>query len=297
MSDWDFLYEMNDRGYSPEEIADAAGSGAAPWEWEQIANQEIKAEQKDKRGRQKRIVLNKCRIVFFDLEFYVPESSRTEHGFCYNPWNKSCKFLGGSFLVTNPTKDFGVSKSKIERKIQSLWLWDRNSERELLENIYELLKTPQETVFNAHNGMVSPILCGIGISSSDLPILFSLFERFKILTNSESFSFQNKFRVIDLSQLTIGTFNTSNNFLYPKTKNHILNKYLKGKAFESGKSVWQLYESGDYKGISERVIDEVSSTHTCYELIMNDFKNFKSLENREKKRQKELSNRSGNLNH
>lgn len=36
MSDWDFLYEMNERGYSPEEIADAAGSGAAPWEWEDI---------------------------------------------------------------------------------------------------------------------------------------------------------------------------------------------------------------------------------------------------------------------
>ena len=27
MSDWDFLHEMHDRGYSAEEIADAAGSG------------------------------------------------------------------------------------------------------------------------------------------------------------------------------------------------------------------------------------------------------------------------------
>jgi hypothetical protein len=36
MGDWDFLYEMNERGYSAEEIADAAGSGAAPWEWENI---------------------------------------------------------------------------------------------------------------------------------------------------------------------------------------------------------------------------------------------------------------------
>ena len=36
MGDWDFLYEMNERGCSPEEIADAAGSGAAPWEWEYI---------------------------------------------------------------------------------------------------------------------------------------------------------------------------------------------------------------------------------------------------------------------
>ena len=44
MSDWDFLYEMNERGYSPEEIVDAAGSGAAPWEWEHIEKQEMKAE-------------------------------------------------------------------------------------------------------------------------------------------------------------------------------------------------------------------------------------------------------------
>jgi hypothetical protein len=36
MSDWDFLYEMNERGYSAQEIADAAGSGAAPWDWEYI---------------------------------------------------------------------------------------------------------------------------------------------------------------------------------------------------------------------------------------------------------------------
>ncbi len=33
MSDWDFLYEMNELGYSPQEIADAAGAGLAPWEY------------------------------------------------------------------------------------------------------------------------------------------------------------------------------------------------------------------------------------------------------------------------
>ncbi len=44
MSDWDFLYEMNDRGYSVEEIADAAGCGMAPWENSYVEKQEIKAE-------------------------------------------------------------------------------------------------------------------------------------------------------------------------------------------------------------------------------------------------------------
>lgn len=36
MSDWEFLHEMHDRGYSAEDIADAAASGVAPWEWKYI---------------------------------------------------------------------------------------------------------------------------------------------------------------------------------------------------------------------------------------------------------------------
>lgn len=31
MGDWDFLYDMKDRGFSEREIADAAGCGYAPW--------------------------------------------------------------------------------------------------------------------------------------------------------------------------------------------------------------------------------------------------------------------------
>ncbi len=44
MSDWDFLYEMNERGYSPEEIADAAASGAAPWQWESISTEWLNSQ-------------------------------------------------------------------------------------------------------------------------------------------------------------------------------------------------------------------------------------------------------------
>lgn len=44
MGDWDFLYEMNERGYSSEEIADAAASGAAPWEWEVISKEWIDSQ-------------------------------------------------------------------------------------------------------------------------------------------------------------------------------------------------------------------------------------------------------------
>ncbi len=36
MSDWDFLHDMHDQGYSPEDIADAAATGVAPWQWKYV---------------------------------------------------------------------------------------------------------------------------------------------------------------------------------------------------------------------------------------------------------------------
>lgn len=47
MSDWEFLHEMNERGCSAEEIADAAASGAAPWEWESIDMEWIDSQLED----------------------------------------------------------------------------------------------------------------------------------------------------------------------------------------------------------------------------------------------------------
>lgn len=233
-----------------------------------------------------RIRPGKCRVVFFDLEFYVPVKMRTESGFCYNPWAEDCRFIGGSFLVANPERDFNVAKSEVLKKTESFWLWEHATEKEVLENIYALLKAACDKVKNAHDGAVSAVLCGIGITSADVPILFELFKRFHVLSNQEAFAFQNSFRIVDLSQLAIGTFNNPNNFLYPKSKNHILNKYIHGTKFESGKTVWQLYEAESHADIQSRVLDEVYSTYKCYELIRLDFELFKNLEARNKRNEK-----------
>jgi len=47
MSDWEFLHEMRERGYSQEEIADAASCGEAPWEWENLSTEWIASELED----------------------------------------------------------------------------------------------------------------------------------------------------------------------------------------------------------------------------------------------------------
>lgn len=46
MSDWDFLHEMHNRGYSAEDIADAAAVGYAPWDEEYVSRQWIEDELK-----------------------------------------------------------------------------------------------------------------------------------------------------------------------------------------------------------------------------------------------------------
>lgn len=44
MSDWDFLHDMHNDGFSPEQIADAAACGYNPWEWEAIDEKELTAQ-------------------------------------------------------------------------------------------------------------------------------------------------------------------------------------------------------------------------------------------------------------
>ena len=43
MSDWDFLHDMHNGGYSPEQIADAAACGYNPWEWQPIYEKDLPA--------------------------------------------------------------------------------------------------------------------------------------------------------------------------------------------------------------------------------------------------------------
>ena len=47
MSDWEFLYEMNERGYSADDIALAAGVGYAPWEEIHISREWLEEELRD----------------------------------------------------------------------------------------------------------------------------------------------------------------------------------------------------------------------------------------------------------
>jgi len=44
MSDWDFLHDMHNSGYSPQQIADATACGYNPWEWQPTDEEDLQEE-------------------------------------------------------------------------------------------------------------------------------------------------------------------------------------------------------------------------------------------------------------
>lgn len=150
--------------------------------------------------------------------------------------------------------------------------------KKLLQAIYKYLKEIEAQVYKHFHGIVSPVVCGIGISNSDIPVLFHLLNKYTIDTSLKLFELQNTLKILDLSQLSVGTFNKKDHFLYPKTKNEILSKYLQGERMESGISVWELYETQEFSKIESRVIEEVNSTVSCYKSIKQNFDFLKQLE-------------------
>lgn len=218
----------------------------------------------------------KCETIIFDLEYYVPPSSRKEIGLNYNPWDKKCRLLGGSFLTISPFNIGNSSPHQLKKRVKSLWLWNHESEKELLTKIYELMKKTSDKTRNGHDGRMSAVMCGIGITNSDIPVLFELFKRYHILTNAEAFDFQNSFRFVDASQIAIGLFGHGN-YLYPIPKGALTSKYTPGIKFDSGESVWGMYESKSYSTIQSRVNDEVIMTYQVYEGFIDEIDKHKSL--------------------
>lgn len=67
-----------------------------------------------------RTKLGSCITIIFDLEFYVPEKSRKEVGFCYNPWDKASRILGGGLLSINGFTVDKTNDDAIPKKLKAI---------------------------------------------------------------------------------------------------------------------------------------------------------------------------------
>ena len=110
----------------------------------------------------------KSKIVFLDLEYFVPANDRqrkTPSGMTFSPVLPGHKILGGTFLTYYPMQDKVGKRNKF-------WEWQLGSETKVLQSIYDLLEREWKSI-ETKDQAGSLMLSGIGISHSDVPSLLT----------------------------------------------------------------------------------------------------------------------------
>ncbi|MHA1519475.1 MAG: hypothetical protein ACTSRK_04765 [Promethearchaeota archaeon] len=236
-------------------------------------------------------------MIFFDLEFYVPPDDRhssNRHGsFKFNPCSPGNFLLGGEFISTDIH-----CKSIIDR--QSLWLWNFDSERALLYEIYRYFsqhwdkyrkngnygingnnenkgkngnieknvkkekgKKDRDTII-LQKRIRDVITCGFAIGRIDLPTLFIRSSRYDFAPSDALFRTFLTTKVIDLSNTASFLF-PQEKVCYPKTQREVAQKVLKRSMTKPpGHNVWKQYDQGEHEAISDRCLAEVEETLEIY---------------------------------
>ena len=218
------------------------------------------------------------KILFFDLEYYVPKGDRERNiksGLSFSPVLSEHKLLGGCFQFYYPIKNVA------EHKIHHVWEWRESSEEQVVKLIYKKF----QKLWKGHKpGMASPMVCGIGISHSDIPVLFSKMIQYKVDSPENIFDLLYGTRQIDLSSIVACQFSSKHNYLfYPKTKSELYRKYYPQaqKYMEKGTSVWGMYENRNFEAIENRTKLEIIDTLKIYKKI---FETRKRIENQLKQK-------------
>lgn len=205
---------------------------------------------------------DKTKIIFFDLEYYVPAKDRqreTPSRMAFSPVLPGHKILGGTFLTFYPMQD------QVSRRVD-IWEWKQGSEKEVLSKIFQLIQRGWRSI-EAREQAGSLMLSGIGISHSDVPALLTRLAAFSIASHTRVYDLICGCRQIDLSVATYCQFSFGHSyFSYPKSKAALYQKYLNGRASESGRSVWDLYDEKQFSAIENRSrqeIDDVLAIYRC----------------------------------
>ena len=206
---------------------------------------------------------DKTKIIFFDLEYFVPLESRNRKdvsGMVFCPFCPDHQILGGSFRTYYPMLD------KLNNNVQ-IWNFETGSEKSTLIEIFKLIEREWKPL-EKREDHASLMLSGIGISHSDIPALITKLNYYKISSPERIHELIYGSRHIDLSIATYCQFSFKNSFFaYPKSKSQLYQKYLSGKKMESGKAVWDMVDNKDYNAIKSRSEEEINDSVAIYKAM------------------------------
>lgn len=222
------------------------------------------------------------KVVFFDLEYYVPLEDRdrkSPSSMKFSPYLPRHKILGGTFQTYFPMTD------TLRPPVQ-IWEWTVGSEKRVLEEILALLKCEWKGLERGDRGGL--MLCGIGISHSDVPALLAKMNTSLIDLSTRIYDYLCGCRQIDLSTATYCQFSSKTRyFSYPKSKATLYNKYLAEPSnVGPSTSVWDDYEAGRFSAIEARTQLEVDHTVSIYKRMFDIRRETEGIVARFKKLQK-----------
>lgn len=207
---------------------------------------------------------DKTKIVFFDLEYFVPPESRDRKapgGMKFSPLLPGHRILGGTFQTYFPMLD------KLQPAKQ-IWEWRAGSEKAVLQEMLDLLKAEWKDIEKKPD-LGSLMLGGIGISHSDIPALLAKMVAHELDAPARIHDLLCGCRQIDLTTATYCQFSFNHAyFSYPKSKAHLYHKYLGVKSAEAGTAVWQYFEAADYAAIEGRALSEVWDSVAIYKQMI-----------------------------
>jgi len=198
-------------------------------------------------------------VVYLDIECYVPPNARQQgkSSMIYNPARTDQFVLGGVFRREFPG----------QRRMEPawhVWNWAKENEKATLQEIYNYINESWKMIEGKTASHPDLMLIGIGISRHDIPALYvrSVFHHIESETALYETYFKTK--IVDLSDVGIAFFrgNPAIYPLYPKTANALAARFgtrtrdIQGRKV-SGKSVWDLYDLGQFDEIKERTAAEV----------------------------------------
>jgi hypothetical protein len=188
-----------------------------------------------------------------DLESYVPTVDRVPKlsSMFANPSNPSHFLLGGVFC-----REFPLLKTVSELK--HIWGWTQAEEPYTLRSIYEYFRESWRLLEGRSRDHPDLIVMGIGISRFDIPALFvrSLLQHTD--TSENLFETYFKAKIVDLGDVGIPLFTRNQEpVLYPKTANALSARLRIQERKESGKTVWDMYDAGEFEAIKNRTANEV----------------------------------------
>ncbi|MDO9523652.1 MAG: hypothetical protein Q7J08_08095 [Methanocorpusculum sp.] len=194
-------------------------------------------------------------FLVFDLEAFVPPADRrkrTGASLAVNAFREGHTLLGGVVYGSRPIA------GEVVHNYTHHWMWREGGEREVVTSLYQVFANMWANVKDKKMIQADPVVCGVGISTFDMPFLLAKCLQYQVAPLEEIYNTIGKCRVVDLSVAGIGFIPTQNPILHPCSHNQLADALLPERERKpTGKKVWEMMDAKDYGAVERRCESEV----------------------------------------